>query len=91
MPVPEEEMSGDPRFIDVALVVADAACDISASRIDSYDAREVTVKLTEDGFEEYIRELRLQEHDSNAEAWLNGEEVGDDASLNVTEELWGDA
>jgi len=60
----------DQYTIDVALALAGAVCEVSSSRIDSHEDRRVSIKLTEDGFEEYIRELGLQEYDSKAENWL---------------------
>jgi transposase len=72
----------DRETLDVALVIADAVCEISSTAAD-YNEREVRVRLTEDGMEDYIRELRLQEHDPAAGRWLDehgsNAEVSDDA------------
>jgi len=64
------EKETEQHTIDVALIIAEAACEVSSSRIESYGDREVSITLTEDGLEEYIRELRLQEHDDAAKEWL---------------------
>lgn len=63
-------MSDDDPALDVALVIADAVCEISSTSAD-YHELEVSVRLSEDGMEDYIRELRLQEHDPAARAWLD--------------------
>ncbi len=60
----------DGRTINVELDLGQTACEVTRSRIESYDDREVSITLTEEGFEEYIRELRLQEHDDAAKQWL---------------------
>lgn len=52
------------------LDIAGAVCDVEASQIDSLDDQTVTLTLTEDGMEEYIRELRIQEHNESAAEWL---------------------
>jgi hypothetical protein len=63
-------MSDQEPTLDVALVIGDAVCEISSTTAD-YGDREVRVRLTEDGMEEYIRELRLAEHDPAAREWLD--------------------
>jgi len=64
----------DDELLDVTLTVAGMDCSVSSSRVTDYGDRRVSIKLPPDSFAEFIREHRLNEHSSDAQAWLEEHE-----------------
>lgn len=67
--------------VDAFLSVADADCEVSSFRLVDCDDRRLTLQLTEDGLREFITELRLQEYDTDAAAWLADHSTADMTTL----------
>ena len=74
-----DPVAGEWNTVDANLEVADVPCEVTSAGIESYDDRTLSITLSEDGFEEYIREFRLQEFDDDARAWLD--EHADDPEI----------
>jgi len=64
----------DDDMLEVTLTVGDVECEASSSRVTDYEERRVSIRLPPDSFAEFIRELRLNEHNSDAQAWLEEHE-----------------
>lgn len=63
--------------VDATLSVAGVDCEVTAARLVDCDDRRLSIQLTEDGLREFITELRLQEYDADAAAWLADHSTAD--------------
>jgi len=75
------EDGADDEVVDATLTVAGAGCEVTAAQVTDYDGREVSITLSEDGLREFITELRLEEYDSDAAAWLADHSTADMSRL----------
>ena len=67
--------------VDAGLTIGGTICEVTSAALENCDNQEVTIKLTEDGFREFITELRLQEYDAEASKWLSEHSTTDFAPL----------
>ena len=81
MPSDTSDSRTERDTVDATLSVASADCEVTAARLADCDDRRITLTLSEDGLREFITELRLQEYDADAAAWLADHSTADLGSL----------
>jgi hypothetical protein len=64
-------------IVDATLSVAGTDCEVTSARLVDCDDRRLSIRLTEDGLREFITELRLEEFDADAAAWLADHSTAD--------------
>ncbi|WP_135823032.1 hypothetical protein [Halostella litorea] len=67
--------------VDATLSVGGAECEVTSAGLKDCDDRRLTLRLTEDGLRDFITELRLQEYDADAAAWLADHSTADLGAL----------
>lgn len=71
--------------VDATLSVAGADCEVTSAKLADCDDRRLSIKLSVDGLWEFITELRLQEYDADAAAWLADHSTADLGGLDPEE------
>lgn len=72
----DEDQPSEPEMLRSEFHIGGAVCEVTrASELD-LDERTIEIRLDEEGFESYIRELRLEEYEDEAREWI--EERGRD-------------
>lgn len=79
-------MVNEDDIVDAVLTVGDVDCPVTSATLKACETREVTIRLTEHGFREFITELRLQEYDADAADWLAERSTADLGPLEASDD-----
>lgn len=60
----------ESQMIDVALIVDNMVCEVTSARIESYEKGKMIITLSENGLENFIRSIKLQEYSEDAKKYL---------------------